>query len=90
MICGDDLGRHAAAPLAATWLVRYRLSDEGERSPVGLGLLDSSVSQRQELPWPGGCGGWGWLPLDAHPGAGDSVTRPAVHVIQNIRQPGGS
>ena len=39
-----DLGRHAAAPLGATWLVRQRLSDEGKNKPLGLGLLDSSVS----------------------------------------------
>jgi hypothetical protein len=38
-----DLGRHAAAPLGATWLVRQRLSDEGKNRPLGLGFLDSSV-----------------------------------------------
>src|ERR1700722_9775180 len=39
----DDLGRHAAATLGATWLVRQGLSDEGESSPFGPSLLDSSV-----------------------------------------------
>jgi hypothetical protein len=29
------------------------------------------------------------VPFDAHPGSGDFVTRPAVHVIQNIRRAGG-
>ncbi len=29
------------------------------------------------------------MSFDAHPGSGDFVTRPAVHVIQNIRRPGG-
>jgi hypothetical protein len=48
-----DLGRHAATPLGATWLVRERFPDEGKNWPLGLGFLDSSVSQRQPLPWPG-------------------------------------
>jgi hypothetical protein len=48
-----DLGRHAAAPLGATWLVRQRRSDEGESRSLGPGFLDSSVSERQPLPWPG-------------------------------------
>jgi hypothetical protein len=39
-----DLGRHAATPLGATWLVRQRLSDEGKSRPLGPGFLDSSVS----------------------------------------------
>jgi len=39
-----DLGRHAATPLGATWLVPQRSSDEGESRPLGLGFLDSSVS----------------------------------------------
>jgi hypothetical protein len=39
-----DLGRHAATPLGATWLVRERLSDEGKIGPLGLGFLDSPVS----------------------------------------------
>ena len=43
MIRSYDLGRHAAAPLGATWLVRQRLSDEGKNRPLGLGFLDSSV-----------------------------------------------
>lgn len=38
------LGRHAATPLGATWLVRQRLSDEGKSRPFGPGFLDSSVS----------------------------------------------
>ncbi len=29
------------------------------------------------------------MSFDAHPGSGDFVTRPAVHIIQNIRQPRG-
>ena len=39
-----DLGRHAATPLSATWLVRQRRSDEGESRALGPGFLDSSVS----------------------------------------------
>jgi hypothetical protein len=39
-----DLGRHAATPLGATWLVRQRLSDKGKNRPLGLGFLDSPVS----------------------------------------------
>jgi hypothetical protein len=39
-----DLGRHATAPLGATWLVRQRLTDEDKGRPLGLGFLDSSVS----------------------------------------------
>jgi hypothetical protein len=39
-----DLGRHAATPLGATWPVRQWRSDEGESTPLGPGLLDSSVS----------------------------------------------
>ncbi|MGO9296011.1 MAG: hypothetical protein ACLP52_19410, partial [Streptosporangiaceae bacterium] len=39
-----DLGRHAAAPLGATRLVRQRLPDEGKSRPLGPGFLDSSVS----------------------------------------------
>jgi hypothetical protein len=48
-----DLGRHAATPLGATWPVRKRLSDEGKSRPLGPSFLDSSVSERQPLPWPG-------------------------------------
>ncbi len=43
MVGSYDLGRHAAAPLGATRLVRYRLPDEGKSMPLGPGLLDSSV-----------------------------------------------
>ena len=43
MVGSYDLGRHAAAPLGATWLVRQRLSDQGKSMPLGLGFLDSSV-----------------------------------------------
>jgi hypothetical protein len=39
-----DLGRHAAAPLAATWLVRQRPSDEDKVRPLGPGFLDGPVS----------------------------------------------
>ncbi len=52
MIGSYDLGGHAASPLGATRLVRQRLADEGESGPLGPGLLDSSVSQRQPLPRP--------------------------------------
>jgi len=48
-----DLDRHAAAPLGATRLVRQWLSDEDKSRPLGLGFLDSPVSERQPLPWPG-------------------------------------
>src|SRR6266436_5940219 len=48
-----DLGRHATTPLGATWPVRQRVSDKGKSRTLGLGFLDSSVSQRQPLPWPG-------------------------------------
>jgi hypothetical protein len=48
-----DLSGHATAPLGAAWLVRQWLSDEDKRGPLGLGFLDSSVSERQPLPWPG-------------------------------------
>ena len=44
MVGSYDLGRHAATPLGATWLVRSRLSDEGKSRPLGPGFLDSSVS----------------------------------------------
>ncbi|MFI5062856.1 MAG: hypothetical protein ACHP9Z_02590 [Streptosporangiales bacterium] len=44
MVSSYDLGRHAAAPLGATRLVRQRLPDEGKSSPLGPGFLDSSVS----------------------------------------------
>ena len=44
MVGSYDLGRHAAAPLGATRLVRQRLPDEGQSRPLGLGFLDSSVS----------------------------------------------
>lgn len=53
MVGSYDLGGHAAAPFGATRLVRQRLPDKGKGSPLGPGLLDSSVSQRQPLPWPG-------------------------------------
>jgi hypothetical protein len=86
MICRDDLSGHSATPFGATWLIRQRLSDKGKHGPLGLGFLDSPVSQRQPLPWLGTRRGLVWLmPFDPHPGAGDFVTRPAVHVIQNIR-----
>jgi len=44
VVGSDDFGRHAAAPLGATRLVRQRLSDEGKSRSLGLGFLDSSVS----------------------------------------------
>ncbi|HEY2574797.1 MAG TPA: hypothetical protein VGI74_00670 [Streptosporangiaceae bacterium] len=44
MVGSYDLGRHAATPLGAPWLVRQRLSDEGKSSPLGLGFLDGSAS----------------------------------------------
>ena len=53
MVGSYDLGRHAATPLGATRLVRQRLSDQDKSRPFGLGFLDSSVSERQPLPWPG-------------------------------------
>jgi hypothetical protein len=52
MVGSDDLGRHAAAPLGPTRLVRQRLPDEGKSRPFGPGFLDSSVGQGQPLPWP--------------------------------------
>jgi catechol 2,3-dioxygenase-like lactoylglutathione lyase family enzyme len=39
-----DLGRHAATPLGASWLVGQRLSDEDKIIPLRPGFLDSSVS----------------------------------------------
>jgi hypothetical protein len=39
-----DLGRHAASPLGATWLVRQWLSEQDKSRTLGLGFLDSSVS----------------------------------------------
>jgi hypothetical protein len=49
--------------------------------PLGLGFLDSSVSERQPLPWPGTGGGLGWyVSLGTHPSSGDFVTRPALHI----------
>ncbi len=39
-----DLGRHAAAPLGATRLVRQRLPDQGKSGPLGPGFPDSTVS----------------------------------------------
>jgi hypothetical protein len=48
-----DLGRHAATPFSATGLVRQRPSDQGQNGSLSLGFLDSSVSERQPLPWPG-------------------------------------
>jgi hypothetical protein len=48
-----DLGGHATAPLGAARLVWQRLSDEGKSSPLSPGLLDSSASKGQPLPWPG-------------------------------------
>jgi len=86
MVGRYDLGRHTAAPLGATRLVRQRLPDEGKSRPFGPGFLDSSGSQRQPLPWPGtwrGLGGYG--SSDAHPCSGELVTRPAVHVSQDSR-----
>jgi hypothetical protein len=53
MLGSYDLGRHAAAPLGATRLIRQRLPDEGKGRPLGPGFLDSSVSQSQPLPRPG-------------------------------------
>jgi hypothetical protein len=81
-----DLVRHAATSLGATRLVRQWLADEGKSGPLGPGFLDGPVSQRQPLPWPGI--GWGlgrYVSFEAHPGSGDFVARPTVHVIQNIR-----
>jgi hypothetical protein len=43
VVSSYDLGRHAAAPLGATWLVWQRLSDKGKSRPLGPGFLDSSV-----------------------------------------------
>jgi hypothetical protein len=48
-----DLGRHAATALGATRLVGQWLSDEGKSRPLSPGFLDSPVSQRQPLAWPG-------------------------------------
>ena len=53
MIGSYDLGRHTTAPFGATWLVWQRLSDEGKRNPLGLGLLDSTVREGEPLPRPG-------------------------------------
>lgn len=53
MVGSYDLGGHATAPLGAAWLVRQRLSDEDKSRPLGLGFLDSSVSECQPLAWPG-------------------------------------
>jgi hypothetical protein len=84
-----DLGRHTATPLGATRLVRQWLADEGKSGPFGPGFLDTPVSKRQPLPWPGFGRGLGWyVSFEAHPGPGDFVTRPAVHVIQNTRRSG--
>jgi hypothetical protein len=44
VVGGYDLGRHAATPLGATWLVRQRLPYEGKSRPLGSGLLDGSAS----------------------------------------------
>jgi hypothetical protein len=44
VVASYDHGRYAAAPLAATRLVRQRLSDEDKGRPLGLGFLDSSIS----------------------------------------------
>jgi hypothetical protein len=82
-----DLSRHAAPPLGATRLVRQRPADEGKSGPLGPGFLDGPVSERQPLPWPGIGWGLGWyVSFEAHPGSGDFVTRPTVHVIKNIRR----
>ena len=43
MVGSYDLGRHAAAPLGATRLIRQWLPDEGKSRPLGPGFLDSSV-----------------------------------------------
>ncbi len=81
-----DLARHAAAPFGPTRLVRQRLPDERKSTPLGPGFLNSSVSQGQPLPWPRiRCGVVWHASFDPHPGAGDLVTSPAVHVNQNIR-----
>lgn len=53
MVGGYDLGRNAAPPLGPIWVVRERLSDEGEGAPLGSGFLDRSVSQCEPLPRPG-------------------------------------
>jgi hypothetical protein len=85
-----DLGGHATAPLSATRLVRQRLPYESKGSPLGPGFLDSSVSHGQPLPWPGIRYGLGrYASFDPYPGPGELVTRPAVHVIQDIRSAAG-
>jgi hypothetical protein len=53
MVGSYDLGGNAATPLGATRLVRQRLPDKGKSGTLGPGFLDSSVGQRQPLPWPG-------------------------------------
>jgi hypothetical protein len=90
VVGGYDLGGNAAPPLRTTRPVGQRRSDEGKSRTLGPGFLDGSASQRQPLPRPGLCRGLGWqVSFEAHPGSGDSVTRPAVHVIQDIRRAEG-
>ena len=86
MVGSYDFSRHAAAPLGATGLIGQRLPDEGKRRPLGSGFLDSSVSKCQPLPGPRSRRRLGrWASFETHFGTGDLVTRPDVHVIQNIR-----
>jgi hypothetical protein len=83
-----NLAGHPAATLGSARLVGQRLTDEGKIHPLGPGLLNSPVGQRQPLARPGIGRGVGWrTSCDAHPGAGQLVTRPAFHAFRISSQP---
>jgi hypothetical protein len=88
MIASYDLGGYAAPALRATRLVPQGLPDDGKGRAVRSDFLNSAVGSCQPLPGPRIWRGLGWgASSQAHPGSGELVTGPDVHVIHRIRWP---